>query len=181
MSFVRIKRVKGIPYAKLVRNVWKKRKGQPRQKLVRHLGRVHIPEKSADVKADLEGCTDYKSAVNTLMRAELLRHGFSETSEGIFESAHVSFSMHSLKAHDKRNGKPVVLSFNNGIFCEEHLQKVFNFDPQMEIGKQPGSVLSKIYEQAGFNAKDESCFIMLYKKSVEKENMTLDEFKKKYL
>ena len=89
--------------------------------------------------------------------------------------------MHSLNAQDKRNGKPVVLSFNSGLFCEEHLQKVFNFDPQMEIGKQPGSVLSRIYEQAGFDTNDKPCFILLYKKSVEKENMTLDEFKKKYL
>lgn len=181
MVFIRIKRVKGIPYAKLVRNVWKKSKDQPRQKLVKHLGRVYSPEKISEKKVIFGDDTEYKAAVSTLMRAELLRHGFKEADAGLFEKDFMAFNIISLRSYDKRNGKRIILSLNKGLFCEENLSKVFNFSPEMEIGKQPGSVLSHIYEKAGFNPKDTESFIMIYTKSVEKEKMTLDEFKKKFL
>ncbi|HYK93253.1 MAG TPA: cobalamin-dependent protein [Thermoplasmata archaeon] len=79
MAFLRVKQVRGRPYAYLVENVWQAARGQSRQRVLSYLGRLdrvrpeHLPEEHRTSQV-LRALEEKKAAESQRVRAAAKRH-----------------------------------------------------------------------------------------------------------
>jgi len=117
--FVRLKTIKGNPYAYLVENEWTP--WGSRQKVTKYLGRAHEIER---IRFEEHALPDnYADAINTLLAQELTNHGFIP---GTNMHTKDNITVHA-NGRVTSKGKSVVLSMNEGFLCTETLKQLRAF------------------------------------------------------
>lgn len=155
--FIRIKKIKGKPYAYKIENVWTK-KGS-RQKGTKYLGKVVEPMKKEDFPFDVSDNSDYKDSAKKLIKRELSRHGFNEE----LKLENVNVNIEEKKVREKN--KSVVIKMNEGYLCDETLKKVVEYVPsQGKHEEEIGYELAEVFVNAGINVEKEM-FLKLFEKA----------------
>lgn len=119
--FVRLKTIKGKPYAYLVTNEWTP--WGSRQKVTKYLGRAHHVTRTDSQEHSL--AHDFHTAINTLITQELLNHGFQHTPNGMTnKEITVNIPERTVRTHSK----DVVLNMNEGFLCTETLTQLHEYN-----------------------------------------------------
>lgn len=121
--FVRIKKIKGIPYAYLVKNTWKK--GKTIQKTVKYLGRViGVKPLSESLDLSLDSMSSPKDLFYSLVNKQLLALGFKPKNKTVYfnKELNVEFNFRSLSF--KQQNKNCVLKLNEGFVCDYNLKRL---------------------------------------------------------
>ena len=149
--FIRTKKINKKEYAYIVKNTWKKRKTEYRQKVSSYLGRVYKLKKTINnqLEADYQK-QSYKKTILDLIRLELLNHGFKEIKKNTWQKETFMADLKNKKVYDFKNKKNICLEINNNFLCSYTLRKLANFTPkkgltELQIGKQ----LANAFEAAG--------------------------------
>lgn len=144
--FIRIKKIKGIPYGYKIRNVWTK-KG-PRQKKTKYLGRVIIPEKK-EKSIEVAEKDNYRDFVKELVKRELELYGFKN-----FRLKCVSVDLSKNEVRNK--GRRCVIKMNEGYLCDETLRKLLNYNPsEGKHEEEIGYELAELFVNAGIKTEHE--------------------------
>lgn len=145
--FVRIKKIKGKPYAYLVENEWTP--WGSRQKVTKYLGRAHILERQKKQEFDLpEG---YYNTVREALKQELLNHGFEENrGKHILGEVEVDLDTETVK----KSGKDVVIGMNEGFLCAPTLKELMGFEGE-EHKERSARKLATMALEAGLNLSPE--------------------------
>ena len=156
--FVRIKTVKGKPYAYLVENEWTP--WGSRQKVVKYLGKTFILNESSKNYSDLS--EKYEEAVleacaQTLQNHEFTRRNAVLTKEDII----VDLEKRSIR----RAGKPVVIGMHEGYLCDETLRQLLEYTPE-EKHEASATKLAKLVLEAGLRLPEEH-FVHLFSITVK--------------
>lgn len=140
--FIRIKRIKGMEYAYLVKNEWKR--GRAVQKVKKYLGKVLTVHDKP--KPELPKNISPNQVLNTLIKKEL-------------ESADVDIDFK--KRSVRKEGAKVVVSLNGGFFCDRTFRELYRaVHERHEV--TPGERLAKAFSDAGIRVSEPD-FVMLYK------------------
>ena len=153
MTYIRNKEVGTNKYAYLVENI-STPKG-PRQKVRKYLGKVHDLSDSHEFAEVKE-----KEVLMKLIKVTLKSTGFSEKN-GEYHYEGIVFNPTTLDLSKK--GKQVVISVNNGHFCNFTLLRIKNFKKTKDLTKD-AQVLAKYFLDAGLLISEEE-FVDFYKKS----------------
>jgi len=168
MSFYRIKKIKNIEYAYLVKNKWTK-KGA-RQKVSKYLGKLIRLEQVKEleftdfIKKDLQEFNDDNTPsqiADFLIEFELLKHGFKKIKDTL-TFGDVQYSKRKIKS-----SSPVVYFFNDGFFCAQSVKDIFSFDYLGE-DSVTATKLAETFVGAGINIPPE-VFIHFFKKIYKKD------------
>ncbi len=140
--FVRIKRIKGKPYAYLVENVWKD--GSSRQRVKRYLGRViQVRDQSAP------------SVPPSVKGDDLIWHLIGEELAPLGD-VRIDIS----KRKVTRDGQEVVLALNGGFLCSYTVKQVFRA-LNVTGEDHPGTALAEAFSRAGLRIPQDR-FVSLY-------------------
>lgn len=162
MSFVRTKTIGGKPYAYLVENRWEQ--GRARQSVTQYLGRVFVPERTTTVIAPDVAPHGFKTAVESLLLAELLNAGFERKDNALSrESILIDTTDWSIR----NKGKPAVVKLNDGFLCTYTAQQLLGFVPD-DNEQQTGYALARRLVEAGLAVPRET-FVKLFEKVTPKE------------
>ncbi len=160
--FVRIKKIKGNPYAYLVENRWTK-KG-PRQKTCSYLGRVEFlkPTNRAFSGMDYheEGDLSPLDIVKWSIGYELARHGFNKIKRNLWKLEGRDILVDLARGKVIKKNSRIVLCMNNDFLCDVTLKKLLRF----KSCKDRDGVamdLAKSFVQAGIPIK-EDIFVELF-------------------
>ena len=163
MAFIRIKKIKGHPYAYLVENRWKGKSS--RQKVTGYLGRVvEIPEHNSAPAPNMSG--DYCSCVQEVITWQLARLGFRQNG-ALLTKGKLAFSLQDL--HFKQRGKEgdknshISIKNHNGFLCHYTLDSFRGFKP-WGSDQETGLALAKIVVNAGLDLPKE-LFVTLFQKA----------------
>lgn len=141
--FIRTKRIKGAPYAYLVKNVWTP-KG-PRQRVARYLGRVVAPARVRDlpfhdyVPGGFERMPPY-TVIRSLIAWELENHGFIHRS-GVF-----TLGEHAVDLN--RHKVTGVIHMNGDYLCSYTIRRLMRWKNIFEEG-EAGRELARAFVMAG--------------------------------
>jgi len=151
--FIRKKRIKGNFYAYLVRNVWRKRKKESRQKVSKYLGKIYRFENivsnmfiefyKIDKLADYIRTKGRKGVVKDLIKLELLNMGFKEEDKVLVNNG-LQFNMETLTFYQEGKMIKAVIEMNEGFLCKETFDKIAGFKArgtEEEIGLELGNAL----------------------------------------
>jgi hypothetical protein len=164
MAFLRIKKIKGIEYAYLVKNRWTK-KGA-RQKVSKYIGKLIRPEITSvlsfenyieiDIARFVEE-EDPGSIIDSLIEFELLRHGFRKDSH-FLAKGDLEYKNHRL-TKSKRN---VVLLINDGFMCTYTIKELLKFD---YLGDETDTAteLANVFVNCGIQVPQD-LFILFFRK-----------------
>lgn len=167
--FIRTKKIKGQDYAYLVENKWTK-KGT-RQKVKAYLGRVVDVKIAKDVDFSLGSEGSAKEITKSLIKWELLRHGFEEnrclssSRKTVIAKDNIIIDLRKLSIKSK--GRDVVLRINEGFMCShslKHLLRFKSYGEEDEVGVE----LATAYAEAGIMIPKE-LFIEIYQKVFNKK------------
>ena len=168
--FIRKKRIKGIEYAYLVRNVWRKRKKSSRQKVSKYLGRIYIFKciyynnfiefyKINELDGYINK-TGRKSIIKDLIRLELINMGFKENNS-ILVNDGLQFNIETLTFSEKERAIKAVIEMNEGFLCKETINSILNFKQGDE--EREGYNLANAFVEAGLKVP-EDVFVEYYKR-----------------
>ena len=164
--FIRIKKIKGIPYAYKVKNRWTKQ--GVKQKNVGYLGKVYCPKikkkTSFRVYIEKRGTDfeeylgeEYDIIVKDIIVWELLRHGFEKKSADLtYED--VSLSTKKRYFFQKRK---YAIKMKDGYFSNESVRTIMN--PKKYDDEKAGEMLAKAFVDAGIEIPKD-VFVALYRK-----------------
>ena len=160
--FVRAKTIKGQKYAYLVKNVWKK--GKVRQVTKKYLGRIiSLPESNESfIPLDVDFSQSLKECMISLLKNEFYSRGFSDHSRQnavVFDNIILNFSTQKIS----KDGKSVVLFFNNRYFYQGLLKDFIYFYQPEGSDDIKGQKLAQLFSDAGVSISKED-FVSLYKK-----------------
>lgn len=134
--YIRIKKIKGIEYAYLVKSYWSKRKKTPKQKSIKYLGRVYKFAKIKNMSLenysklkDLEGYykkKPIKKIIKELIKLELLNHNFKEEKKGLFKQQNISIDLNLKKVYNNLTYKQVCIEINNNFISNKTLRNLMN-------------------------------------------------------
>ena len=172
--FIRIKKIKGIEYAYLVKSVWKKKTA--RQKVVKYLGRVHILEKTNPISFDefieqynlkITSKTSFKEIIQYLMAWTFCQHGFTKDplvqKKWLFNHGKIVGDPAKLKLYTKNRN--LTLKCNDGYmnsFTLKELCKI-QISKKTEEQRQAATMLAKAFVTAGI-AIPQDIFIDVFQK-----------------
>ena len=168
MAFFRIKKIKNIEYAYLIKNKWTK-KGA-RQKMSKYMGKlIRIPKKELDFleykdidSLNLENYIKDNSSekiIDDLIELELISHGFFKENNKIFLSKEKKIYYDIVKRKLSSN---IVLYFNEGYFCNYSVKNLLKFDYLGEA-QEVATELAKTLVNTGLSMPQE-VFIYFFKK-----------------
>ncbi len=162
MAFIRVKKIKGINYAYLVKNKWTK-KGT-RQKAVKYLGKVLELKKQN--KKELKRYTHLtpKQIIHELILSELKNHGFKKRDK-LFKLKKLTFDPKNYN-FSSRN-KNIVLKLNNEFMCSHTLNNLLKFE-HFGDEEQTGLALAKAVVSSGLTIPKE-VFINLFEQIYKDE------------
>ncbi len=146
--FIRVKTIKGKPYAYLVQSKWDKRSKKKKQKVKKYLG----PIKTLEYTPQDHPITSLREAV----QRELQALGFKQTSKHILKHENLVVN---LKKKQINSTKPIVIKCNDGLLCKHTLKELFNYKHQEEA--KPGHTLARALTHAGVHLSQEE-FIQIY-------------------
>lgn len=189
MAFIRIKEIKGKPYAYLVKNKWTK-KG-PRQSSSKYLGSVlKLGDEDKEIdfrnyifinfKQELETFFDEKKPkeiLNEIIFFELSQKGFVRylgkkgTKKDSMINENIVLDLNYLKVYDVETKKSAVININSDFLCEYTLKKLYNFwehGTEVEIAKK----LAKTFISCGIAIEDE-VFVFFFKKCFNNDSLKI--------
>ena len=159
--FVRIKNIKGRPYAYLVKNEWTP--WGSRQRVAKYLGRAHLLERVSDEsKALPEG---FDETIIEAVKQELLNHGFRWEGDCLTKA---DLTVNLEKKTVKQRKKDAVIGMNEGYLCEHTLQQLLAFEPEERDDKSAKKLASNMLE-AGVKLSQED-FVHLFEQMKQKIN-----------
>ena len=124
--FVRIKKIKGFPYAYLVRNKWKK--GKTMQKTVKYLGKVIETNQNEIQLKNLipkfHSINSAKELFTNLVKKQLEILGFKPKSKNVYFNQEMNLQFNFKSFSFKQNNKICILKVNNGFLCSFNLKKL---------------------------------------------------------
>lgn len=159
MGFVRIKKIKGLEYAYLVENAWTP-KGS-RQKVIKYLGKCFRPEKTKELPAPGIAGLTYKDAINSLLKWQLLEHGFQEGLPGLLLRGQivVDLNNHAFQYREQA----CVIAMNEGFACTTTIHQATDFIPEGNTEEAVGEGLARVLLETGLKVPQE-LFVQLFEK-----------------
>jgi len=120
--FVRVKKIKGRPYAYLVENEWTP--WGSRQRVNKYLGKTHILSRLSEGLVDMP--TGLQPAIVEAIAQELQNHGFSKKGNTLVkENIVVNLDEKTVREKNKK----VVLEMNEGYLCDHTFEQLLTFEP----------------------------------------------------
>ncbi len=172
--FVRIKKIKGLEYAYLVKNVWKGK--TPRQKVVQYLGRVHAPPKGISCSFD-EFCaqekkritekTAYPEIVCALFEWTLIQHGFTKDplikKKWRYDNGKIVGDSEKCTFFTKK--RDVTLKINEGYMNAFTLKELLaiRLNKNLDEPRQAATLLARAFVNAGI-AVPQDVFIEIFQR-----------------
>ena len=151
--FVRIKKIKGRPYAYLVANEWTP--WGSRQRVAQYLGKAHHLKRLAEGLVDLP--TGFQQAVVEAVAQELQNHGFSKKGDELRkEDVVVNLQDKTIRSKTKK----AVLAMNEGYLCDHTFKQLLSYEPE-EKRDQTAKKLASTVLEAGLKLTDEQ-FVHLF-------------------
>lgn len=178
--YIRIKRIKGIEYAYLVKSYWSKRKKTPKQKTLKYLGRVYKLKKFKNLSIDqylkLKNIKDYfnkkpiKQIIKSLIQLELFNYNFKKIKENIWFNNNLIVDFDSKKIFNKLTKKQVCIEINNNFLSNRTLRNLISlkFPPGL-TNFQIGKYLVNSFLSAGIMLPQDE-FIVLSQRIIKKIN-----------
>lgn len=176
--YVRIKKIKGIRYAYLVKSCWSRRKKKPRQKTIQYLGKVYtLPKVKNALLEDHLGIkntssyfekTPIKKIIKSMIEWELYNHNFEKTSKNVWVNNNIVIDLVIKKIYNSSTKRLVCIEMNNNFLTTKALRNLINLSvPPGLTDVQIGKYLVNSFLSAGINVpKDE--FITLSQRIIDK-------------
>lgn len=173
--FIRIKKIKGLEYAYLVKSIWKDKTA--RQKVVQYLGKIYILIKTNTAsfetfcqqeRKNLENA-DLKAIIQALMEWTLWQHGFVPVDDPLIqkkwllENGKVVGDPEKLKITSGK--KEVTLKISDGYMNSFTLKELLNIqiNKKTEEQRQAATLLAKAFIDAGIQVPQD-IFIEVFQK-----------------
>lgn len=171
--FIRIKKIKGLEYAYLVKSVWKDKTA--RQKVVQYLGKVYVLSKTNTAsfetfceqeKKDLKNA-DLKTSIQALMEWTLWQHSFTKDTfiqkKWLLENGKVVGDPEKLKITSGK--KEVTLKISDGYMNSFTLKELLNIqiNKNTEEQRQAATNLANAFVNAGIQIPQD-IFIEVFQK-----------------
>lgn len=151
--FVRVKKIKGKPYAYLVENEWTP--WGSRQKVTKYLGKNYTLTRFSEGLLDLP-----KGMQETILEAtaqELTNHGFAREGN-VLKQENIIVDLQEKTV--RQNSKKIVLEMNEGYLCDHTLQQLLTFQPE-ERPDENAKKLATLALGAGLKLSNEQ-FVHLF-------------------
>jgi len=147
IMFVRVKKIKGRPYAYLVENEWTP--WGSRQKVTKYLGKTITPDRISEGLAPLpEGA---QTAIIEAIAQELQNHGFRREEHEITKD---DILINLKEGTIRQKKKKIVLGMNEGYMCDHTIKQLLEFKPEENPNQSAKKLVSLVLE-AGLNLSDE--------------------------
>jgi len=156
--FVRVKKIKGRPYAYLVENEWTP--WGSRQRVAKYLGKTHILDRLSEGLIDLP--TGLKQTVTEAVAQELLNHGFKREGHKLTKNE-IKVNLQELSIQEKN--RKVVLGMNEGYLCNHTFSQLLEFTPE-ERPDHSAKKLASLALEAGLKLSNEQ-FVHLFEQTEE--------------
>ncbi|MBI4145814.1 hypothetical protein HY489_00585 [Candidatus Woesearchaeota archaeon] len=154
--FVRVKNIKGKPYAYLVENEWTP--WGSRQRVTKYLGKTHKLERlSENIQPLPKGLSQ---SIITAVVQELKNHGFIHD-EHVLKNETITVNLNEKTVRHKT--KPAVLGMNEGYLCDHTLQQLFAFQTE-ERPDLSAKKLANLTLEAGLKLSQEQ-FVHLFEQT----------------
>jgi len=118
--FVRVKKIKGRPYAYLVENEWTP--WGSRQRVSKYLGKTETMQRFSEGLLELP--TGMQPAITEAVAQELVNHGFVRDGS-LLKQESITVNLDDKTV--RQNSKKVVLGMNEGYLCDHTLQQLLTF------------------------------------------------------
>ncbi|MFC1691368.1 hypothetical protein ACFL0W_04265 [Nanoarchaeota archaeon] len=205
--YIRPKIKNKAPYAVLVKCERVRKRGRPRKKrhgyssatkpkeiLVKHLGRIVVPEKLTDIKAvkfeKRYASNRFSSKIKRIAYEELKQLGFCEKGRLLFQNFDDigcfvdlgKFKVYRRQKSDSNKTKPLVIQMNEGFMCDYTLKKLVGLaKKEVDDIEQFRLMFANAYLEAGlpFNRKYVEELFKIISEHFEKKQS--DEYIKKYM
>ena len=151
--FVRVKKIKGRPYAYLVENEWTP--WGSRQRVSKYLGKAHSLTRFSEGLIELP--TGLQETILEAVTQELLNHGFVREG-GVLKQEDMIVNLEEKTVRQK--GKKVVLGMNEGYLCDHTLHQLLTFVPA-ERPDESAKKLANLVLEAGLKLSNEQ-FVHLF-------------------
>jgi hypothetical protein len=171
--FIRIKKIKGLEYAYLVKSVWKDKTAS--QKVVSYLGKVYILSKTNTTsfetfcqqeKKDIENA-DLKTIIKTLMEWTLWQHSFTKDpliqKKWLLENGKIVGDPEKLKITSGK--KEITLKINEGYMNSFTIKELLNIQlsKKTEEQRHAATLLANAFVNAGIQVP-QNIFIEVFQK-----------------
>jgi hypothetical protein len=156
--FVRVKKIKGKPYAYLVENEWTP--WGSRQRVTKYLGKTSKLTRYSEGLSDLP-----KGMQESILEAtaqELANHGFAREGN-VLKQEDIIVDLQERTVRQK--GKKIVLGMNEGYLCDHTLQQLLTFTPEERPDKS-AKKLATLVLGAGLKLSNEQ-FVHLFEQVKE--------------
>jgi hypothetical protein len=151
--FVRVKKIKGRPYAYLVENEWTP--WGSRQRVSKYLGKTQTLSRFSEGLAELPA--GLQPAIVEAIAQELSNHGFVREGN-LLKQENVTVDLNEKTV--RQNIKKIVLGMNEGYLCDHTLQQLLTFTPE-ERQDESAKKLASLVLEAGLKLSNEQ-FLHLY-------------------
>ncbi len=159
--FIRIKKIKGIEYAYLVKSVWEN--NASRQRVVKYFGKVSTPIKHHPItfaefcqkeNKTINNKTAYKECVKYLMELLLYQHNFIKNplfQKRIFNINNWKIIGDPEKFKISSGPREITLKVNDGYMNSFTLKEILNIrlNKKTEEQRQAATILAKAFINAG--------------------------------
>jgi hypothetical protein len=151
--FVRVKKIKGRPYAYLVENEWTP--WGSRQRVSKYLGKTATLTRFAEGLSELPA--GIQPAILEAVAQELKNHGFMREGN-VLKQENITVSLDDKTV--RQNSKKIVLGMNEGYLCDHTLQELLTFVPE-ERPDESAKKLATLVLEAGLKLSNEQ-FVHLF-------------------
>lgn len=152
--FVRVKKIKGRPYAYLVENEWTP--WGSRQRVTKYLGKTHTLNRLSETAVTLP--PGLAESVLLAVKQELANHAFVEKDGVLVNDLDIVVDLSQKTVRER--GKTVVLGMNEGYLCDHTLTQLLAFTPA-ERPDESAKKLANLVLEAGLRLNSEQ-FLHLY-------------------
>jgi hypothetical protein len=151
--FVRVKKIKGKPYAYLVENEWTP--WGSRQKVSKYLGKTITITRFSEGLAELP--PGLQPAIIEAVAQELQNHGFVRD-DNLLKQEDITVNLAEKTVRHKN--KKIALAMNEGYLCDHTLQQLLTFSPE-EKPEESAKKLASLVLEAGLKLSNEQ-FVHLF-------------------
>lgn len=151
--FVRVKKIKGRPYAYLVENEWTP--WGSRQRVSKYLGKTETLTRFSEGMAELP--VGLQTAILEAVSQELSNHGFVREGNTLTQE---SITVNLNEKTVRQNSKRIVLGMNEGYLCDHTLQELLTFSLS-ERPDESAKKLANLVLEAGLKLSNEQ-FVHLF-------------------
>ena len=178
--YTRIKKIKGIEYAYLVKSNWSKRKKTSKQKTLKYLGRVYRFKKSKNQTIEkylkLKDLDSYflkkpvKQVIISLIQLELFNHNFKELKKNIWVNKDIVVNFKEKKIYNQITKKQTCVEINNNFLSNKTLRNLISLKvPPGLTNLQIGNYLANSFLSAGVTLSQDK-FVVLSRRILAKIN-----------